>query len=48
MLSEMLGERFDILDPVGSPLESYRETAANIDRILEGGLDRILELTRAN
>ena len=44
MLSEMVGEQVDILDPVGSPLEAYRETAANIDRILEDSLDRILEL----
>jgi protein-tyrosine-phosphatase len=48
MLSEMLDEHFDIVDPVGSPLESYRETADQIDRIFESGMDRILELARAN
>ena len=45
-LSEMLGERFDIVDPVGSPLESYRETADDIDRIFEESMDRILEVAR--
>jgi protein-tyrosine-phosphatase len=48
MLSEMLGERFDIHDPVGSPLEAYRETAHIIDRIFEIRLDRILEIARSN
>jgi protein-tyrosine-phosphatase len=47
MLSEMLGEDFDILDPVGQPLEAYRETAANLDQIFEDGIDRIIELARS-
>jgi len=48
MLSEMMGERFDIADPIGSPLEAYRETASVLDRIFEVSLDRILEIARSN
>jgi protein-tyrosine-phosphatase len=48
MLSEMMRERFDIADPIGSPLEAYRETAEHIDRIFEISMDRILEIARMN
>jgi protein-tyrosine-phosphatase len=48
LLSEMVREQFDIQDPIGMPLEAYRETADLLDRILEDGIDRILELARSN
>jgi protein-tyrosine-phosphatase len=44
-LSEMVGEDWDIKDPVGHPLEDYRATADLIDRTLEEGMERILELS---
>jgi protein-tyrosine-phosphatase len=48
LLSEMVGERFDIPDPIGMLLEAYRETADLLDQILCDGMDRILELARSN
>jgi protein-tyrosine phosphatase len=48
MLSEIIGERFDIQDPVGRPLEAYRATVEKLDRILEEGMDRIIEIARSN
>ena len=48
MLSEMIGEEWDIKDPVGNPLDDYLATAELIDRTLEQGMDRILELARLN
>ena len=48
MLSEMIGEEWDIKDPVGQPLDDYLDTAELIDRTLEQGMERILELARSN
>jgi protein-tyrosine phosphatase len=41
MLSEMIGERFDIRDPMGEPIEEFRQTARLIETILNQGFDRI-------
>jgi protein-tyrosine phosphatase len=41
MLSEMVGERFDIRDPMGEPIDEFRQTAKIIDSILNRGFDRI-------
>jgi protein-tyrosine phosphatase len=48
MLSEMVGERYDILDPIGGPLEEYRSTLEAIDAILERGMEEILRIARRN
>jgi protein-tyrosine phosphatase len=45
MLSEMVGEAWDIKDPVGHPLVDYRAAADLIDRTLEEGMERIIELS---
>ncbi len=44
LLSEMIGLTFSIADPVGGTLEEYRATAAEIDRILNDGLEKIYQL----
>jgi len=41
LLSEMVGERFDIRDPIGEPIDEFRQTAKIIDSILNQGFDRI-------
>lgn len=44
LLSEMVGQRSDIWDPVGSEIENYRAMADQIDGILRTGFDRIRDL----
>ena len=44
LMSEMVGETSDIDDPIGQPLEEYRNTAEMIERILKEGWGRIVEL----
>jgi protein-tyrosine phosphatase len=44
LLSEMIGESFEIPDPIGSPQTDYEETAREIDRILSKGLKKISRL----
>ena len=48
-LSELIDHHFDISDPIGQPFASFQETAAEIDRILHGGLgnlERMIEEIR--
>ena len=44
MLSEMVGERRDIADPIGGPLQDYQETAQELDHLLSQGFRRIVSL----
>jgi len=44
LLSELVGQRSDIWDPVGGELENYRVMADQIDGILRTGFDRMGEL----
>ncbi len=48
LLSEMVSGWWDIEDPVGDPIDSYRSTATAVDEILDEGFDRILELANSN
>jgi protein-tyrosine-phosphatase len=41
MLSEMIGERFEIRDPMGEPIDKFRQCARTIDSILTQGFDKI-------
>jgi len=45
LLSEVIGQTLDIEDPYGGWLEPYRQCAEELSRILEAGLDQIIELT---
>jgi protein-tyrosine-phosphatase len=44
LLSEMAGRYYDIRDPYGGPLYEYRQCAAEIERLIEEGYPRIMEL----
>jgi len=44
LLSEMVNEEIDVLDPVGYPEEAYRKTAEEIQAYLVKGFERILQL----
>lgn len=48
LLSEMAGESFGISDPYRGPLEAYQEMAANVADLIDGGLQRIVDLAWAN
>ena len=41
MLSEMVGEFFDIVDPIGRSLVDFEETALEMERILTEGFEKI-------
>lgn len=47
MLSEMIGEQFDIGDPMGGSFDGFRKTSRNIALLLDQGIDKIQELTGA-
>ena len=44
LLSEMVGLRHDVEDPIGGPLVEYEATAREIDDYLTRGFDKICEL----
>jgi protein-tyrosine-phosphatase len=44
LLSEMAGRHYDIRDPYGGPLVEYRQCAAEIERLIEEGYPRIMQL----
>jgi len=41
MLSEMVGEIYDIVDPIGLSLTDFEETALEMERILTEGFEKI-------
>jgi protein-tyrosine phosphatase len=45
MLSEMIGQHFDINDPFGGPLKAYQRTAEQLNEILTQGFEKIVQLT---
>jgi protein-tyrosine-phosphatase len=48
LLSEMIGENYEIQDPILGPLEDFRVTAKDIEQILTDGFNRISELSKEN
>jgi protein-tyrosine phosphatase len=46
LMSEMIGHRFDVVDPIGGSQAEFNETARELDQILENGFDRIMDLTK--
>jgi protein-tyrosine phosphatase len=44
LLSELIGEKFEIVDPAGGPNSEYENTADELFRILQSGFSRILLL----
>ena len=47
LLSEMIGEKFEIEDPVGKTLKDYRKTANLLSNILKSGFSKISDLSKA-
>lgn len=45
LLSEMVGIQYDIPDPIGGPLNDYRATVRELERLFKVGLPRIVELS---
>lgn len=48
MFSEMVERRFSINDPYGQSLDAYEEMAQEVIRVIDAGLERIIELAKAN
>jgi protein-tyrosine-phosphatase len=49
LLSQLIGQTFDIEDPFGGTADDYRRCAIGLEQILTNGFDRLVELTdRAN
>jgi protein-tyrosine-phosphatase len=44
LLSEMSGEIVPVLDPIGQPIEAYRQTANEIKNWIQKGIPKILSL----
>jgi protein-tyrosine-phosphatase len=43
-LSEIIGHFFDIPDPIGQPIDRFRKTADELDKIFRSGFSEILRL----
>ena len=46
MLSELVGQKRDIVDPMGGDLADFEDTAREIEKILNSSLQRIADLGR--
>jgi protein-tyrosine phosphatase len=44
LLSEMVGQRFDIDDPIGGPLSDYEAAARNLQQVLSEGFANIIRM----
>jgi protein-tyrosine-phosphatase len=44
LISEMVGAKFEVRDPIGGPLVEYEYTAKEIENIFTRGFQRITEL----
>jgi protein-tyrosine-phosphatase len=48
MLTAMVGFPYDVPDPIGGPLNEFRESAKEIDSLLARGFHRIVETATSN
>lgn len=48
MLSEMVGRRFDVVDPYGQAMPAYDRMGQEVTRLIDEGLSRIIELASAH
>lgn len=48
MLTAFSGPAYDVPDPIGGPLDEFRESAREIDGLLKRGFDRIVDAATAN
>ena len=47
LVSEMVGESYNIPDPMGNSLESFEETAREFEQIFEQGFEKISQLAQS-
>lgn len=45
LLSEMIGQRFNVPDPIGGPQEEFDDTARELEKILANGMEKIKQLS---
>lgn len=45
LLSEMIGQRFNVPDPIGGPQEEFNDTARELEKILANGMEKIKQLS---
>ena len=45
LLTELVDERTDIVDPIGGDLADYEDTAQEIEMIFDQGYDKLLKMT---
>jgi protein-tyrosine phosphatase len=48
LLSEMIGQRYNISDPYGGPTEGYQRMVQVVENIIDVGIDRIIALAQVN
>ena len=48
LLSEMVGRKYSISDPYGSPLPEYQRMAGELSDLIDRGYHRIVEIAEAN
>lgn len=48
MLTEMVGQTYNVEDPYGGPYDEYVRMADTVTSLIDKGLDRIIELAQAN
>ena len=48
LISEMSGRTFSVNDPFGEPLIAYRRMAAELEGLIDNGMDRIVQLAEEN
>jgi protein-tyrosine-phosphatase len=48
MLTEMIGQTYNIADPYGGPLEDYERMVDSLAEVIDAGLERIIALARQN
>lgn len=46
LMSEMIGHRFDVLDPYGGPRDGYERMIKEVSGLVDDGLARIIELAQ--
>ena len=44
LLTQMAGPPYDVRDPYGGPVEAYRSTAQELERLIDGGLEKMIRL----
>ncbi len=48
MVTELMGQKYDIDDPVGGPLRDFEETASELEYIFRTQLDKIRSLSQGD